>query len=154
VQRARRTVTCAWTAPPRHGSVRASPRQETTMRMQHAITARRARPRVRARHSTAAEQLTLIELDAIRMDDDTICHHLEQLAEHLQVTVRYEPSAGKAGYCLLNGEHTIFIDQRMTLKQRAAALARMLCRFECEDVFLPPVVRSMIEESKVLGDGN
>jgi len=87
------------------------------------------------------------------MDDDTICHHLEQLAEHLQVTVRYEPSAGKAGYCLLNGEPTIFIDQRLTLKQRAAALARMLCRFECEDVFLPPVVRSLIEESKTVAGG-
>jgi len=84
------------------------------------------------------------------MNDDTICHHLEQLATHLQVIVRYEPSAGKAGYCVLNGEPTIFIDQRMTLKQRAAALARMLCRFDCEDVFLPPVVRSLIDESKAL----
>ena len=109
---------------------------------------------MRARQTPAAEQPTLIEPDAIHMDDDTICHHLEQLAEHLQVTIRYEPSAGKAGYCVLNGEPTIFIDQRMTLKQRAAALARMLCRFECEDVFLPPVVRTMIEESKtVTGDG-
>jgi hypothetical protein len=123
------------------------------MRMHQLIAAGRARPPTRARRTTATEQLTLIELDAIRMDDDTICHHLEQLAEHLQVTVRYEPSAGKAGYCVLNGEPTIFIDQRLTLKQRAAALARMLCRFECEDVFLPPVVRSMIDESKtVTGD--
>jgi hypothetical protein len=82
------------------------------------------------------------------MDDDTICHHLEQLATHLDVTVRYEPSAGKAGYCLLNGAPTIFIDLRMTLKQRAAALARMLCRHDCEDVFLPPVVRSLIDECR------
>ncbi|MBM3475553.1 MAG: hypothetical protein FJX75_19990 [Armatimonadetes bacterium] len=94
------------------------------------------------------------------MDDDTLCHHLEQLAVHLQVTIRYEPSAGKAGYCLLNGEPTIFIDQRMTLKQRAAALARMLCRFDCEGVFLPPVVRSLIDEGRELeglphgGNGN
>jgi hypothetical protein len=84
------------------------------------------------------------------MDDDTLCHHLEQLAVHLQVTIRYEPSAGKAGYCVLNGEPTIFIDQRMTLKQRAAALARMLCRFDCEGVFLPPVVRSLIDEGREL----
>jgi hypothetical protein len=84
------------------------------------------------------------------MDDDTICHHLEQLAQHLQVTIRYEPSAGKAGYCVLNGEPTIFVDQRMTLKQRAAALARMLGQFDCEGVFLPPLVRSMLEESKAV----
>jgi len=84
------------------------------------------------------------------MDDDTLCHHLEQLAVHLQVTIRYEPSAGKAGYCVLNGEPTIFIDQRMTLKQRAAALARMLCQFDCEGIFLPPVVRSLIDEGRAL----
>lgn len=82
------------------------------------------------------------------MDDDSVCYHLEQLAKHLQIIVRYEPSAGKAGYCVLNGERTIFIDQRMTLRQRAVALARMLCHFDCEDVFLPPAVRSLIEESR------
>jgi len=84
------------------------------------------------------------------MDDDTICHHLEQLARYLDVYVRYEPSAGKAGYCILNGERTIFIDHHLSLRQRAAALARMLCQFDCEGLFLPPVVRAMIDASREL----
>jgi hypothetical protein len=82
------------------------------------------------------------------VDDETLCHHLEQLAAHLDVSVRYEPSAGKAGYCLLNGEPTIFIDSHLALRHRAAALARLLSGFDTEEVFLPPVVRSLLEQSR------
>ena len=78
------------------------------------------------------------------MDDDTICHHLEQLAAHLEIKVRYEPSAGKAGLCILHGEKTIFVDERLNLKNRANALARLLCPFDSEDMFLPPVVRELL----------
>ncbi|MGQ9733421.1 MAG: hypothetical protein ACUVX8_19365 [Candidatus Zipacnadales bacterium] len=86
----------------------------------------------------------------IAMDDDALCHCLEQLASRLQVNVRYEPSAGKAGYCVLNGERTIFIDPRMTLQNRAAALARLLSPFDCEGIFLPPTVRNLLEAYRSL----
>lgn len=87
------------------------------------------------------------------MDDETICHHLEQLAAHLEICIRYEPSAGKAGYCVLRGEKTIFIDQRLSQRGRGAALARMLCTHDCEDVFLPPVVREMLEVGRRVDEG-
>ncbi len=84
------------------------------------------------------------------MDDDTICHHLEQLAAHLEITIRYEPSAGKAGLCTLHGQKTIFVDERLNLKSRANALARLLCQFNSEDLFLPPVVRELLERCRQL----
>ncbi len=84
------------------------------------------------------------------MDDDTICHHLEQLAAHLEIEVRYEPSAGKAGLCTLHGQRTIFVDERLNLKNRATALARLLCQFDSEDMFLPPVVRDLLESCRQL----
>ncbi len=87
------------------------------------------------------------------MDDETICHHLEQLATHLEIAVRYEPAAGKAGYCVLKGEKVIFIDHRLSQRSRAAALARMLCSFDSEDLFLPPLVRSLLETGKRVRDG-
>jgi len=87
------------------------------------------------------------------MDDDTICHHLEQLASHLEIAVRYEPTAGKAGYCVLKGERVIFIDHRLSQRNRAAALARMLCGFDSEDMFLPPVVRTMLETGRRVENG-
>jgi hypothetical protein len=82
------------------------------------------------------------------MDEDNICHHLEQLAVHLAIQVRYEPSAGKAGFCTLRGQKTLFIDERLPLKSRAVALARVLCEFDTEDVFLPPVVRKFLQDCR------
>ena len=87
------------------------------------------------------------------MDDETVCHHLEQLAAHLEIAVRYEPAAGKAGYCVLRGERTILVDHRLSQRNRAAALARVLCRFDSEDIFLPPVVRGMLETGRRLEEG-
>ena len=87
------------------------------------------------------------------MDDETICHHLEQLATHLEIAVSYEPTAGKAGFCVLNGEKVIFIDHRLSQRNRAAALARMLCGFDSEDIFLPPVVRSLLATGQRVEDG-
>ena len=86
------------------------------------------------------------------MDDDTICHHLEQLATHLDIAIRYEPSAGKAGFCTLHGQKTIFVDERLNLKNRAGALARILCRFDSEDLFLPPLVRELLETCRRIED--
>ncbi len=82
------------------------------------------------------------------MDEDNICHHLEQLAVHLDIEVRYEPSAGKSGFCTLRGQKTLFIDERLPLRSRAVALARTLCDFDTEDVFLPPVVRQLLQECR------
>ena len=82
------------------------------------------------------------------MDDDNICHHLEQLAAHLDIEVRYEPSAGKVGFCTLRGRKTVFVDERLPLRSRAAALARVLAQFDTEDIFLPPVVRQLLQDCR------
>jgi hypothetical protein len=86
--------------------------------------------------------------EAVRMDEDNLCHHLEQLALHLGIKIRYEPSAGKAGLCTLRGEQVLFVDERLPQKSRALALARLLCRFDTEDVFLPPVVRKLLQDCR------
>jgi hypothetical protein len=85
------------------------------------------------------------------MDDASICHHLEQLATHLEIAVRYEPAAGKAGFCTLRGQKTVFVDESLPLRSRAAALAHVLCEFDTEDVFVPPVVRSLLQECRENG---
>ena len=56
------------------------------------------------------------------------------------VLVRNSERSGK-----IRGVDTIIIDRRLGPKERVAALARELSRFNFDDVFLPPAARELVE---------
>lgn len=78
------------------------------------------------------------------MDDETVLHHLQELAAGLDIELRYEAAAGRAGLCVLRGKKTAVIDENLRVAERAEALAMILADEPIEDVYLPPAVRERI----------
>jgi hypothetical protein len=76
--------------------------------------------------------------------------HLEALAERLGVDVVYEPLNSdevnvRGGLCRIRGTYAIFIDVATPPEQRLEILARGLARFDTENMYLPPYVRTILE---------
>ena len=84
------------------------------------------------------------------MDQETMLHHLEELAERLGITVRYESAAGRVGVCLLRGKRVAVIDANLRVPDRVAALAGVLADEELNGVYIPPEVRRRLERSSPL----
>lgn len=78
------------------------------------------------------------------MDDQTILHHLEELAGHLGVELRYEAAAGRAGLCVLRGKKVAIIDDSLRVAERVEALASIFADQPTEDIYLPPAVRERL----------
>lgn len=70
---------------------------------------------------------------------------LEQVAERLGVTVRYERATFTGGSCTLRGEALIIVNSRLTLREKVRALAKEVSRLPLDDVFIRPEVRRHLE---------
>ncbi|MFP4249998.1 MAG: hypothetical protein ACLFU7_10095 [Armatimonadota bacterium] len=81
------------------------------------------------------------------MDQETMLHHLEELAERLGVTIRYEAAAGRVGVCRLRGSRVAVIDANLRVPDRVAALASVLADEELDGVYIPPEVRRRLHRS-------
>jgi hypothetical protein len=68
-------------------------------------------------------------------------HHLEELAERMDVEVRYEAAAGRVGVCVLRGKRVAVIDANLRVPDRVAALASVLAGEELTSLYMPPEVR-------------
>jgi len=79
------------------------------------------------------------------MDDQTLLHHLEQLAEGLGVEISYEAAGGRAGLCLLRGQKRAIVDHKLTVSARVEALAAILADCDIEGLYVPPAVRQLLE---------
>ncbi|MGI5818358.1 MAG: hypothetical protein ACOX9R_09710 [Armatimonadota bacterium] len=84
------------------------------------------------------------------MDQETMLHHLEELAERLGIKVRYEAAAGRVGLCSLRGSRVAVIDVNLRVPDRVAALASVLAAEEINGVYIPPEVRRRLEQSTPL----
>ncbi|MFO8080169.1 MAG: hypothetical protein R6V07_07690 [Armatimonadota bacterium] len=81
------------------------------------------------------------------MDQETMLHHLEELAERLGVSIRYEAAAGRVGVCRLRGSRVAVIDANLRVPDRVAALASVLADEELDGVYIPPEVRRRLDRS-------
>jgi len=70
---------------------------------------------------------------------------LEQVAERLGVTVRYERATFTGGSCTLRGEPLIIVNSKLTLREKVRALAKEVSRLPLDDVFIRPEVRRHLE---------
>ncbi|MCC6159684.1 MAG: hypothetical protein IT350_16650 [Deltaproteobacteria bacterium] len=75
---------------------------------------------------------------------------LEEVAVRRGVTVRYEklahgPVRVTHGTCRVHEQDLIIIDSRMGPAERVSVLSRELRRFDLENVFVPPAVRSLLD---------
>jgi len=86
----------------------------------------------------------------IGKDDSGLLEALEQAAAAIDVDVRYDRLVAgdvktTSGYCKIRGVDTIILDRRLGVRERIAALSRELRRFNFDNLYLPPAVRSLVE---------
>ncbi len=95
--------------------------------------------------------------EAAQAKEQALLEALEQAATAVGVVVRYDKLASgdikaTSGACKIRGVDTVIIDRRLGPKERVAALARELSRFNFDDVFLPPAARELLEPTGRSGE--
>jgi hypothetical protein len=85
--------------------------------------------------------------------DEFLLDQLEALAHKLGIKVRYEninleesPSPG--GLCRLKGEYVLIIHTSIKVKEKIQVMAEVLKRFPLGDIYIRPVIRELLGESK------
>ena len=84
------------------------------------------------------------------MDQETMLHHLEELAEKLGIDVRYESAAGRVGMGMLRGKRVAVIDSNLRVNDRVAALCTILAGEQIGEIYVPPAIRKRIDRSSPL----
>ncbi len=85
-------------------------------------------------------------------DPDILLALLEQTAGRLDITIRYEPILGATnqshspgGLCRLKDRNLLIVDASLNAGQKCAVIADNLRRFDLGDIFVPPLVRHLLE---------
>ena len=85
------------------------------------------------------------------LEEETLLVQLEELAQALDVEVRYEPMRREGptfpgGLCRLKGEYVLIIDSKATTGDKIQALAKAANRFDLSQVYLRPGVREFLDK--------
>ena len=87
-------------------------------------------------------------------DAPDLLNHLERLGQTLKVQIRYEPLGEEAestrvlsGLCRVQGEAVLFVDNRLSVVDKCQVLLAEFGRFDLGGVFVPPLVRRLLERS-------
>jgi hypothetical protein len=85
------------------------------------------------------------------MDDDATLSQLEELAQRLDITVRYEPLRGDGfaytggGFCRINGQDVIIINKRATGLEKVHILIDALKRRDLSGIYIVPSLREILD---------
>jgi len=84
------------------------------------------------------------------LDENTLLHQLEELAESLKVEVRYESfksegSFSTGGLCKLKGEYLLIVNSKAGVREKAEAIAGALKSFDLSQVYLRPGLREFLD---------
>ena len=85
------------------------------------------------------------------MKPEQIYQELKNLAEKLEIHV-YEQNLGlagikvKSGLCKVRGKSTFIMDKHKSIHKKIKILASKLAELPCENVFIVPAVRELLEK--------
>jgi hypothetical protein len=84
------------------------------------------------------------------LDENTLLSQLEELAETLNINVRYESFKGEGafstgGLCKLKGEYLLIINSKASVRDKADAIAGALKSFDLSQVYLRPGLREFLD---------
>jgi len=84
------------------------------------------------------------------MDDHATLSQLEELAERLGMTVRYEPLKTEGlvhtgGYCRVNGRDFVIIHKKATAREKIHILAEALKRNDLGQLYILPSLRELLD---------
>lgn len=87
------------------------------------------------------------------MDEATILDQLEELIEKFGVHIRHEAIRQDeesihvaGGLCLLRGEYVLILNSEATIKDRIWTLGMALKQFDCDQIYIRPVLRDLLEK--------
>lgn len=78
---------------------------------------------------------------------EELLQELKNLAAELGATVRFEKGDFKGGYCLVKESKVVVINKLSNLQRKVMTLAAALKELGAEDVYLPPKLREIIDDS-------
>lgn len=71
---------------------------------------------------------------------------LESVCEKAGYTIRKERGTFRGDQCIIEGENLIVINKNRPAETQAALLAKVIQRFNPEDLFIKPAVRKELED--------
>lgn len=89
------------------------------------------------------------------MDEITIIHQLEELAETFGFQIRYEPiklddelTSVPGGVCQFKGESLLIINSNATGRDKIKVLAQAVKHFDLDRVYIRPALRELLERER------
>jgi hypothetical protein len=85
------------------------------------------------------------------LDDETLLGQLEELAQSLEIEIRYEPlkregSFFPGGLCRIKGEYVLILNSTATIEDKIHTLAKAVNRFDLSRVYLRPGLREFLDK--------
>ncbi|MEK7248933.1 MAG: hypothetical protein AAB209_00780 [Bacteroidota bacterium] len=80
------------------------------------------------------------------MKHEQIIAELEEVAQQLGVTIRYEKGDFEGGFCILKARKILIINKKLMPNRKAAVLAVAMQEIGLENVFIKPALREFIED--------
>jgi hypothetical protein len=71
---------------------------------------------------------------------------LESICEKAGYTIRKERGAFRGDQCIFEGDNLVVINKNRPVESQAAILAKVIRRFNPEDLFIKPAVRKELED--------
>ena len=84
------------------------------------------------------------------MDDNNALNQLEELAQGLNIKIRYESmkkegSYSAGGLCMLKGEYLLIVNSRASIRDKIEIIAKAVNNFELDHVYLRPGLRERLD---------
>ncbi len=81
-----------------------------------------------------------------RMAMKRILHVLEDVLQRMGIEIKYAKLYGKGGLCRVKGEWKCIINNNLSTEEKVSIIAEGMKMLSIEDIYLPPVVRELIEK--------
>jgi hypothetical protein len=83
------------------------------------------------------------------MDENTLLNQLEELAERLDIAVRYETALedfqfSHGGLCRLKGRYVIIVNKDISTAEKARTLGQAMARFDLNTIYIRPGLRAFL----------
>jgi hypothetical protein len=85
------------------------------------------------------------------MKHEEIIQQLQDVAQQLGLTLRYEQGNFEGGYCILKAQRLLLVNKRLMPARKASVLAAALREIGLEGIFLTPALRAYIEDEAARG---
>ena len=87
------------------------------------------------------------------MDDKAIIAQLEELAQRVGITVRYEPLKVEGyihtgGFCRIKGKDFVIINKKATVREKMPILIAALQRYDLSQIYVLPSLREILDGEK------